>query len=63
MLTIGVSEPPADGRANKAVCALLAEALGVPASAVTISRGATSRRKQLRVAGDPATLAARAAKL
>jgi len=58
-LAIGVTDPPEDGRANKAVCATLAKALGVPASAVTVAQGASSRLKLLRVAGDPATIAAR----
>ena len=55
-LRIGVSEAAEDGRANRAACALLAEAVGVPASAVAVTLGATSRQKTLRVAGDPATL-------
>lgn len=61
LLAVGVTEPAEDGRANKAVCALLAAALGVSAGAVSVSLGATSRRKQVRVIGDPRTLAAKAA--
>lgn len=58
-LRIGVAEAPEDGRANRAACALLARALDVPASAVEVTSGLTSREKTLRVAGDPAALAAR----
>lgn len=62
-LRIGVTEPAEDGRANRATCAALAAALGVPASAVSLEMGAGSREKLLHVAGDPAELAARLAAL
>ena len=42
--------PPVDGKANLALQAWLAETLGVPKSALELVRGATARRKQLRVA-------------
>jgi len=58
-LRIGVAEAAEDGRANRAACALLAEALDLPAGAVEVTAGRTSREKTLRVAGDPAALAAR----
>ena len=58
-LRIGVTEAAEGGRANKAVCDLLAERVGVARSAVTIAAGQTSRDKTVRIAGDPATLAAR----
>jgi uncharacterized protein len=58
-LRIGVSEPAEDGRANRAVCALLAAALNVPTSRVAVTLGQTSRDKTLRVAGDPALLTSR----
>lgn len=58
-LRIGVNEPPEDGRANRAVCAVLAEALHVPLSAVAVTLGHTSRDKTLHVAGDPALLTTR----
>jgi len=58
-LRIGVTEAPEGGRANDAVCALMAQALGVARSAVRVAVGATSREKRLRVVGDPATLATR----
>jgi uncharacterized protein (TIGR00251 family) len=46
-----VVAPPADGRANEALCRLLADRLGVPASSVTILRGRRSRDKLVRVDG------------
>src|ERR1043165_8691493 len=41
------------GEANKAVTELLARALRVPKASVKILSGATSRLKQVTVAGDP----------
>jgi uncharacterized protein (TIGR00251 family) len=58
-LRIGVSEPAEDGRANRAACTVLAAALEVAPSAVSVSIGATSREKTLRVIGDAAALGAR----
>lgn len=55
-LRVAVTEAPEDGRANRAVCAAIAAALDVPASAVTLAQGAASRLKTLRIAGDPARL-------
>jgi uncharacterized protein len=57
-LRIGVAEPPTDGRANRAVCAVLAAALHVPTSAVSVTLGPTSRDKTVHVAGDTALLTA-----
>jgi uncharacterized protein YggU (UPF0235/DUF167 family) len=48
---VRVAAPPEDGRANAAVCALLAEALALPRSAVTIVSGHGSRDKLVDVAG------------
>jgi uncharacterized protein YggU (UPF0235/DUF167 family) len=58
-LRIAVQEPPEDGHANRAACAALAQALGLPASAVTLAAGAGAREKRLHVAGDPALLVQR----
>ena len=46
-----VKEPPREGRANEALVALVAEALGVPKRDVAIIRGFSSRDKVLSVAG------------
>jgi uncharacterized protein len=62
-LRIGVAEPPEDGRANNAVCKTLAAILDIAPSAVSVTMGASSREKTLRVIGDPATLVARLAAL
>ena len=58
-LRIGVTEAAEAGRANRAACATLAHALGLPARAVAVTSGATSHEKTLRVAGDPTTLGTR----
>ncbi len=44
------------GEANRAVTELLARALGVPKARVRLLSGATSRLKQVAIAGDPAQL-------
>ncbi|MCV3208082.1 DUF167 family protein [Mesorhizobium sp. YC-39] len=48
---------PENGAANQALERLVAKALGVPASAVSITAGGTARLKTLRISGDPAALA------
>jgi hypothetical protein len=48
-LKVKVSAPPEGGKANAAVCRLLADAFGVPVSAVAVTSGAKSRRKRVRV--------------
>jgi hypothetical protein len=58
-LAVAVTDAPEDGRANRAACAALAAALGLPASAVEVAQGAASREKLLRVAGDAALLGPR----
>lgn len=58
VLVARVSAPPVDGRANRALCRLVADRAGVPLSNVTVVRGARSRDKVLRVVGvDAAGLA------
>jgi uncharacterized protein (TIGR00251 family) len=52
VLALRVAAPPADGRANAAVIELLAATFGVRASAVEIVRGASSRRKRIRIHGN-----------
>jgi uncharacterized protein (TIGR00251 family) len=48
---------PEDGKANAALLKLLAKAIGVPKSAVTLVAGHTSRVKTLRLTGDAGRLA------
>lgn len=48
-LVIRVTAAPEDGKANKAVTKLLAQALGVAKSRLTLTRGTTSRDKQFRL--------------
>lgn len=57
VLKIAVTAVPEDGKANKAVIALLAKRLKLPKSAITIASGETSRRKTLLIDGDDALLA------
>jgi uncharacterized protein YggU (UPF0235/DUF167 family) len=57
-LRIAVTAAPEDGRATNAVRATLAEALGVPASRVSVLSGAGTREKLLHVAGPPEALVA-----
>lgn len=44
-----VTAPPEDGKANKAVQKLLARALGIAPTRLTLIRGATARDKVFRV--------------
>lgn len=50
-LIVETSAPPEAGAANAAIARILARALGVPAAAVELTRGASSRRKRYLVAG------------
>lgn len=50
-LKVRVSAPPEGGKANKAICALLANALGVRARDVEIVGGQTNPEKVARVVG------------
>ena len=49
VIKVAVSAPPEDGRANAAVAAALAQALGVAKTRLTLLRGATSRDKVFRL--------------
>lgn len=46
---VKVAAAPEKGRANKALCAFLAEHFGVPQSRVTIVSGKTSHLKRVRI--------------
>lgn len=48
-LRVRVTAPPEEGRANEAVIALLAEALGIAKSRIKIVRGHASREKLVMV--------------
>jgi len=58
-LKVAVAEAAEDGKANRAVCDLLAAALDRPRGAVRVLTGAANREKILAVAGDPAALSER----
>ena len=51
VLVARVSAPPVDGRANRALCRLIARRAGVAPSKVTVLRGGRSRDKLIRVEG------------
>ena len=59
VLLARVRSAPENGRANEALCALLAARLGVPVSRVRVAAGAKSRLKQIAVTGDPTALIGR----
>ncbi len=48
---IRVAAAPEDGKANRAVCALIAKAVGVKKSAVTVLSGASAAEKVIGIAG------------
>jgi len=50
-LLVRVTAPPVDGKANEALCRLIAQRAGVPPRAVTVVRGHTARDKVVRVEG------------
>jgi hypothetical protein len=56
VLKISVTAAPDRGKANDAVIRLLAKAWAVPKTSITVTSGATGRRKILHVAGDARVL-------
>lgn len=56
VLKVAVTAVPENGKANQALIKVLAKAWKLPKTAVTITAGATDRRKTLLIAGDPAAL-------
>jgi uncharacterized protein len=50
-LKLKVGAPPVDGRANEAVCVLMAETFGVKRAAVSLVSGPSSRSKRVKVDG------------
>lgn len=59
VLLARVRGAPQGGEANQALCALLADRLGAPASGVRIVAGSKSRLKQVAVSGDASALVIR----
>ncbi|MDR6668245.1 DUF167 domain-containing protein [Rhizobium sp. 1399] len=53
LLKARVTAVPEKGKANKALIALVAKSLGIPKSSVSLASGDTSRKKILRIDGDP----------
>ena len=58
-VSIAVSAPPEDGKANAAVAALLSKAWGVTKTSIRVRVGASGRSKILEIDGDPAILGRR----
>ena len=50
-LVVRLTAPPAEGRANKALCRLIAGRLGIAPSRVNLAGGARSRDKLLQIEG------------
>jgi uncharacterized protein (TIGR00251 family) len=53
VLRLRVAAVPDRGKANAAVVALLAKALHVPKSSITVVSGETARLKTVEIVGDP----------
>jgi uncharacterized protein (TIGR00251 family) len=51
VLQARVTAPPVDGKANRALCKLIAKRLGVAPSRVSLVRGEKSREKLIEVQG------------
>lgn len=64
VLRVRVTRPPSDGEANRAVLRLVARAIGMPVSRLTLVAGERARRKRVTVEGiDAAELGRRLAAL
>jgi uncharacterized protein len=59
VLKARVRAAPFAGKANAALCRLVAQALRVPPRQVDLASGATARVKRVRITGDAAALIAR----
>jgi uncharacterized protein (TIGR00251 family) len=55
---VAVSAAPEGGKANAAVCKLLAKFFATAKSNIAVASGASARLKQIEIAGDGASLAA-----
>lgn len=60
-LKIAIQAPPVDGKANAALCAFVAQWLGLPRRAVRVGAGESSRDKRLDITADLAWVAAKVA--
>jgi uncharacterized protein (TIGR00251 family) len=61
VLKVSVSAPPAEGRANDALIALLAREWELPRRDLTLVAGGKSRNKLVHIAGEPQALLKRLA--
>ena len=59
LLQVRVTAPPAEGKANKAIIALLAKTLDIAKSNITLVSGATARRKIFKIELSSSLLAER----
>jgi len=51
VIVVRVTAPPVDGRANEALCRLIAKRTGIGVQRVSVLRGAGTREKVVRVEG------------
>jgi len=56
-LRVRLHAPPVDGKANAALVAWLADAVGIAKSHIEVIRGQTAKRKQLRISASAAASA------
>lgn len=56
-LRVRLHAPPVDGKANQALIVWLAQTLDIAKSQITLVRGQTSKRKQLKISATAATKA------
>jgi uncharacterized protein YggU (UPF0235/DUF167 family) len=61
VLKVSVTAPPAEGRANEALTALLAKEWGLPRRDLALVGGGKSRNKLIHIAGEPQALLQRLA--
>ena len=61
VLRVRVTAAPSDGRANAAVCELLAREWAMPKTRLSVARGTAARHKTVHVAGDATQLLAQLA--
>ena len=60
---IQIAAAPHKGQSTAALCAYLADAAGVRASAVRLRRGSSGARKLIEIDGDPSAIEARQASM